>query len=163
MLVSRTDNPHNTSQSVDVQNMSTSDIGPILWMSARHYSNIPIAETEIQGMSFFKFLPALASATGCSTINNHCINKHNCTTIFGPLKTQIGTHKLDWQKQSFIGRSRKQRFLSQIKPGVLSGIALLILRRLTDSLKVEKRSDVHLFSRINLTLFGAIKNSISRF
>ncbi len=37
-----------------------------------------------------------------------------------------------------------------------------MLRRLTDSLKVEKRSDVHWFSRINLTLFGAIKNSISR-
>ncbi len=52
---------------VDVQKMSTSDIGPILWMSARHPSNIPTAETEIQWMSFFKFLSALASARGCST------------------------------------------------------------------------------------------------
>ena len=52
---------------VDVQKMSISDIGPILWMSVGEPRNIPTAETEIQGMSFFKLLSALASATGCST------------------------------------------------------------------------------------------------
>nr|CAH0098495.1 unnamed protein product [Daphnia galeata] len=53
--------------------MSISDIGPILWMSFGEPRNIPTAETEIQWMSFFKFLSALASATGCSTNNR---NKH---------------------------------------------------------------------------------------
>jgi hypothetical protein len=41
---------------------------------------------------------------------------------------------------------------------------VIMLRRQTDSLKVENSSDVHWFSWINLFLyFGAIKNSISRF
>jgi hypothetical protein len=52
---------------VDVQKMSISDIGPILWMSVGEPRNILTAETEIQWMSFFKFLSALASATGCSS------------------------------------------------------------------------------------------------
>ena len=38
---------------VDVQKMSFSDIGPILWMSVGEPRNIPTAETEIQRMSFF--------------------------------------------------------------------------------------------------------------
>ena len=38
---------------VDVQKMSILDIGPILWMSVGEPRNIPTAETEIQGMSFF--------------------------------------------------------------------------------------------------------------
>ena len=38
---------------VDVQKMSISDIGPILWMSVGEPSNIPTAETEIQRMYFF--------------------------------------------------------------------------------------------------------------
>ena len=38
---------------VDVQKMSISDIGPILWMSVGEPRNIPTAETEIHGMSFF--------------------------------------------------------------------------------------------------------------
>ena len=38
---------------VDVQKISISDIGPILWMSVGEPRNIPTAETEIQGMSFF--------------------------------------------------------------------------------------------------------------
>ena len=38
---------------VDVQKMSISDIGPILWMSVGEPRNIPTAETEIQRMSFF--------------------------------------------------------------------------------------------------------------
>ena len=42
---------------VDVQKMSISDIGPILWMSVGEPRNIPTAETEIQGMSFFNFCP----------------------------------------------------------------------------------------------------------
>ena len=38
---------------VDVQKMSISDIGPILWMSVGEPRNIPTAEKEIQRMSFF--------------------------------------------------------------------------------------------------------------
>ncbi len=46
--------PHITQVSpVDVQKMSISDIGPILWMSVGEPSNIPTAETEIQRMYFF--------------------------------------------------------------------------------------------------------------
>ena len=37
--------------------------GPILWMSVREPRNIPTAEKEILGMSFFKFLSAVGHST----------------------------------------------------------------------------------------------------
>ena len=52
---------------MDVQKMSNSDIGSILWMSARHPSNIPTSETQIQCVYISIKVTALASATGCST------------------------------------------------------------------------------------------------
>jgi hypothetical protein len=87
------------------------------------------------------------------------MNKHHCTTkkvTFGPLKTQIGTLIRLTKAVFYRTVTKTTSFVPNKTRLVVWDSTVIRLRRLTDSLKVEKSSDVHWFSRINLTLVDFI-------
>ena len=90
-------------------------------------------------------------------LNNHYINKHHCPTKKSYFRTLKNP---DWDSLSRLTKAvfywtvtQTTSFVPNKTRRVVWDSTVIMLRRLTDSLKVENSSDVHWFSRINLTLF----------